>query len=975
MSTRIMNRSLAGISLISLFCAWAALLLTAAPATAQTAKTTLAKIQYRKRILANGLTVYSVRNRHSPTVAIQVWYKVGSKDDPGSRSGFAHLFEHMMFKSTRNMASETMDRLTEDVGGENNAFTAEDMTVYFEVVPSNYLETLLWAEAERMGNLSVVEGNFASERSVVQEEYRQSVLAPPYGRLGVLINEHSFTVHPYKRDTIGSIADLQAASLFDVQKFHQTYYRADNAVLIVVGDFDPAQLDGWVNKYFGRIGKYSEPIPRVTIAEPMRTGEKRFKETAPNVPLPALAVTYLTPPVSHPDAQALRLAQVLLSSGESSRLYRAMVYEQQIAQDANARADLRADAGLFTLTVTAASGKTLSAIEKSLFAEITKLQRAPVSAAELLKARNQLMASTLSERETNEGIAFALGNAAVVLKDPERINTDIVRLQAVTAADIMRVAKKYFVPQNRVVISYEKSANKAKGTQTAATNPPPVEKPQEGASQLPKLPNPFEKHEEHEEDEEEEDKEKEGKEKETPPAPANPRSAVFPTPVEKQLPNGLRVVVIPRPGSGLVSAEMVVRAGGAADPTKAAGLANFTASLLTRGTATRTAPKIAEEIEAIGGSISANAAWDGTFVSLSILKTNLTAAMPLYAEVIRRPAFATAEVERLRAEEVDQLGVSLESPGTLASYVAARVAFGSGPYGHPRGGTIESLKGITPKDVADFHKVYYQPGNAVLVLGGDLTPSEGFALAQRFFGDWKRAVGAGNMAPSVAQMIPSPPTRPGRVVVVDKPDAGQTAVVLIRWAIARSSADYYKALVANSVLGGGFSSRLNQEVRIKRGLSYGAFSSIAPRRLIGPFVASTQTKNETAPDVAILLRDELAILATAPLLPKELTPRKAALTGSYARSLETGSGLTEEVAELALFQRPFSELANYLPGVQAVTAEQVTEFASRILKAENADLILVGDGSKFLPALKAKFPNVEVIPASKIDLNQVKLMR
>src|SRR5256714_2429283 len=270
------------------------------------AQTRVPPINLKERTLANGLKVYSAQERSSPTVAIQVWYRVGSKDDPPSRSGFAHLFEHLMFKSSKNMRDEMMDRLTEDVGGWNNASTNDDVTNYYEVVPSNYLETLLWAESDRMSGLNVNEKNFHSERDVVKEEFNTSVLAPPYGRLFYDIDKDSYTTHPYHRPTIGSKEDLDASSLEDVRAFHSTYYRPDNAVLIVVGDFDQQQLDQWVDKYFAKIAKPSTPIPRVTVKEPPRTSEKRFDETGPNVPLPAVAITYLAPPVSNLDADVLR---------------------------------------------------------------------------------------------------------------------------------------------------------------------------------------------------------------------------------------------------------------------------------------------------------------------------------------------------------------------------------------------------------------------------------------------------------------------------------------------------------------------------------------------------------------------------------------------------------------------------------------------------------------------------------------------
>ncbi|MGH9945543.1 MAG: M16 family metallopeptidase, partial [Pyrinomonadaceae bacterium] len=242
-------------------------------ASAQTSSVKMPTLNYKERALPNGMRVLSAQDKSSPTVAIQVWYKVGSKDDPEGRSGFAHLFEHIMFKSTKNMKSEMLDRLTEDVGGYNNAFTADDVTVYYEVVPSNYLETLLWAEAERLSSLNVDDGNFKSERDVVKEEFRQNYVAPPYGGLRLLIEKKSFAKHPYRRPGIGNIEELNAASIEDVRAFHQTFYRPDNATLVVVGDFEQEQFDTWVDKYFARIAKPGTKIPRVEVKEPARAAE------------------------------------------------------------------------------------------------------------------------------------------------------------------------------------------------------------------------------------------------------------------------------------------------------------------------------------------------------------------------------------------------------------------------------------------------------------------------------------------------------------------------------------------------------------------------------------------------------------------------------------------------------------------------------------------------------------------------------
>ncbi|HUS09543.1 MAG TPA: pitrilysin family protein [Pyrinomonadaceae bacterium] len=434
------------------------------------AQVSIPRINFQEKTLANGMRVLSAVDHSNPTVAIQVWYHVGSKDDPAGRSGFAHLFEHIMFKATKNMKSEMMDRLTEDVGGFNNAFTNPDVTVYYEVVPSNYLETLLWAEGDRLSGLTVDEPNFKSERSVVQEEYRQSYLAPPYGMLEYLIEQQSFTLHPYKRPTIGSIEDLDAASLENVRAFHQTFYRPDNATLVVVGDFDPKQLDTWVAKYLAPIVKPAIPLPRVNVKEPDRSAERRITHYAANVPLPAIALTYLTPSQKSPDAEPLQVAATILAQGESSRLYKSLIYEQQVAQSADATPDLREDASVFYFNVVLASGKKPEDVERALLAEIKKMQDAPVSLAELNKAKNQLVTNELRQRETSNGKALALGSSAVLLGDPNRVNTDLDRLQAVTASDVQRVMTKYFTANNRLVIYYLPEAAKTNTTTSGTDN-------------------------------------------------------------------------------------------------------------------------------------------------------------------------------------------------------------------------------------------------------------------------------------------------------------------------------------------------------------------------------------------------------------------------------------------------------------------------------------------------------------------------
>ena len=404
--------------------------------------------------LPNGLQIYTVEDHASPTVAVQVWYHVGSKDDPNQRSGFAHLFEHMMFKGNEHLTPDTFEKLTENIGGENNAYTAPDVTVYHEVVPSNYLEPILWAEAERMSSLAITDENFKSERDVVKEEYRQRIAANPYGEFSLATDQKSFAAHPYKRPTIGNIAELDASQLPEVKAFHSTFYRPDNATLIVVGDFKPSDLEKWTKKYFGAVAQPTTKIPRVTVTEPARKEDRREVLSSAKAPLPAFALTYLAPSVRSADEPALELVDEILSGGQSSRLYQSLVYEAQVAQRASFDADLREDLGLLTFRVIVASGKTLPQAEKSLNEQIEKVLKNGVTEAELDKAKNRFLTGKLMERETNDGKANALGEAVVMYHDPDHINTDLAKYQAVTAKQMKDVLNKYLSGKKRVLIEY-----------------------------------------------------------------------------------------------------------------------------------------------------------------------------------------------------------------------------------------------------------------------------------------------------------------------------------------------------------------------------------------------------------------------------------------------------------------------------------------------------------------------------------------
>ncbi|HEX3364055.1 pitrilysin family protein [Phenylobacterium sp.] len=918
----------------------------AAPAVS--ASDTVPPIVYHQRTLPNGLQVYASLDRTTPNVTVQLWYGVGSKDDPAGRSGFAHLFEHLMFKATKDLPAESFDRLTEDVGGLNNASTADDYTNYYEVVPANHLERLIWAEAERMGTLVVDEANFKSERQVVEEELRQRVLASPYGRLfSLYLPQATYTTHPYHRPGIGSIEELDAATLDDVRAFHEAYYRPDNAALIVVGNFDEGQLNAWVDKYFGALKNPAAPIRRVTSVEPRRVKPGVYEGYGPNVPLPAVAITWLGAKASDPDAPALKVLDAILSGGKSSRLYDSLVYEKQIAAEVYSNADLPAQPGNFAVGAIMASGHSLAEGEGALLAQVQRLRDAPPTQAELDTAKTQLVTGKLRERETIDGRSFALGYALRIDSDAAKANTELADLQAVTAADVQRVAKKYLDPQTRMTIHYRPESARPKGETALALPAPPKMVATYTGPVFALAP--------------------EGQ-RQAPPPVGQPIAPVLPKPAEKTLANGLRVVVARSSDLPLVTADLTIKTGGWADPSGLSGVAGMTADMLTQGTKTRSARAIASQTEALGANLESGASLEASSVTLNMMPNKLDAGMAIMADVARNPAFAADELERQRAQSLDSLRVAYQEPGQVASYAAAPIVFGGTPFGHVAAGTPGSIARLKPADLAALHSTWYRPDNAVLVLTGDITPEQGFAMAEKAFGGWAKPA-----APLAPAPVVKPQAKP-RAIVIDLPGTGQASVNLAKSGIARSDPDYYSGIVANTLLGGGYSSRLNLEIRVKRGLSYGASSNLSANRTTGSFRAAAQTKNETAPQVMDLIVEQMTSLRTTPASAEELGARKSNLVGGYGRRLATTGGLADILGNLALYGVPLDEITRYTARVEAVTPAQVQAFAARVMDPAKASVIIAGDAKTFAAQMKAKRPDLEVIPVEKLDLDSPTLM-
>jgi zinc protease len=453
-----------------------------------------------------------------------------------------------------------------------------------------------------------------------------------------------------------------------------------------------------------------------------------------------------------------------------------------------------------------------------------------------------------------------------------------------------------------------------------------------------------------------------------PPAAA-PHEITFVVPKEARLENGLRVIVAERPGLPILAAELLVRTGAEVDPDGRAGAASMTGSLLTKGTERMTAPQIASAIESLGGEIESGARWDASSAVIVVLSSNAGPALGILADVALHPAFKQEEIDRLKNQTLDGLRVVLQQPGALARYVTDRVVYGTGEYGHAAGGTMETVQAIQRDDLVKLYKTYYTPENATLILAGDITLEQGTKYAQQFFGEWRA-----DSSVSKEAVRPAPEDWKPENLVVDMPEAGQAAVTLAKPAIKRSSPDYYTGLVVNAALGTGFVSRLNREIRIKRGLSYGARSALDSRRGGGSFVASAQTKNPSAAEVAGLLQSELKRLGTEPVQGDELKSRQAVLTGGYARNLETNRGLVAQIASLATYDRPLDTVNKFIPAINAITAADVSAFATKYFESP-ASLIVVGKAPDFLEALKKDFPDIRVIHQTDLDLNRTDLTK
>ncbi len=924
----------------------------ASPAAAASAR--IPPIAFEKYRLPNGLEVILHEDHSTPIVGVNLWYHVGSKNEHPGRTGFAHLFEHMMFQGSKHYDRDYFGPLQE-AGGRLNGSTNQDRTNYWETVPSNYLELALWMESDRMGFLlpAMTQEKFENQRDVVKNERRQSYENRPYGLAYETLLAALFPPdHPYSWPTIGSMADLDAASRDDVARFFRRYYHPGNASLCIAGDFDPPEAKRLVAKYFGPIpaGPPVEKLP----PRPVHLAEDRRIRMTDRVGLARLYMVWPTVAMFTDDEPALEILADVLSGGKTARLDKSLVRTRQIAQHVQAFQNSQEIAGAMMVVATARPGHTPAELESAILEEIRRLQQDPPSPEEVERAVNRLEAQLVRSLESVSdfgGRADRLNMYNVFTGDPGYLEKDFPRYLAVTPAAVQRAAQKYLsgprvilevVPGKETAIIPDPRAEAARRRQELARSvhepplPPEPAIPEDPARTS--LPGP---------------------------GPA-PRFALPPI-CRGKLKNGLEVLVVENHELPTVNLHLVLRVGRSYDPADKLGLAALLAAVWDEGTTHRTAEQIADELAGIGATLSITTDWDATVARLFTLKRHLPQALDVYADVLQNPTFPEAELARERNIALGRLLQVRDEPDALAALAVAAALYGQDhPYGFPQYGTLATLKAIAREDLARFYQTRVIPEQASLIAVGDVTLAELLPVLDSALGQWRSA-----SPPPLDPPLPPPsPPKGPRMILVDKPGAAQSVIAATLIGTQRNSPDYHAVVVMNSIFGGQFSSRLNMNLRESKGYTYGARSWFDWRiRQPGPFqaVASVQTA-VTAPAVVEFLKEFRGMIGGKPVTAEELEFSKAYLTRGYPAGFETPGQVASHLEVLVEHRLPDDYFNTFIPKVSAVDSAEVLRVARQRLALDQLTIIIVGDRAKIEQDLR-NLPEGKNLVVCRFDEN------
>jgi zinc protease len=870
-------------------------------------------IPYKKFVLKNGLTLIVHEDHKAPIVAVNVWYHVGSKNEKLGKTGFAHLFEHLMFTGSENFRGsgdqraffEVMERLG---ATDLNGTTSPDRTDYFENVPKNAVDVALWLESDRMGHLlgAIDKTKLDTQRGVVQNEKRQNE-NEPYGIVEELLTKGTAPPgHPYSWTVIGSMEDLNAASLEDVKTWFQTYYGAANVVLVVAGDIDADSAFKKVEQYFGDIpagppvAKYDRWIPHI--------GGTRRQRVSDRVPQARLYKVWAIPPYGEAETVYVDLVADVLASGKTSRLYKRLVYDEQIATDVSVSIDAREICSGFIITATARPGQDLARIEKAVDEELARFLAKGATQKELERVKVGKISSFVRGIERIGGFggkSDILAMNQTFRGDPEFYKTILKYEREATGRDVLEAARKWL--QDDVYI--------------LEVHPYPEYETTSANVNRSKLPTP-----------------------------GSPPEVKFPTLQRAKLSNGLNVILAERHSIPVVNFSLQVNAGYAADQFATPGTARLAMAMLDEGTAKRTSLQISEELDLLGASIGTGSSLDSSSVQLSALTATLDPSLDIYADVILNPVFPEADFKRLQKQLLAGIQQEKTEPVSMALRVFPKILYGAGhAYGNPftGSGTEASVSKLTRADAQKFHQTWFKANNATLIIVGDTTLKEMTPKLEKLFAGWKPGeVPAKNIGKVEHQKKPS-------IYLIDRPDSLQSVIFAGNVAPPKANPEEIAIETMNNVLGGTFTSRVNLNLREDKHWSYGAFTFIPGARGQRPFIAYAPVQTDKTKESMLEMDKELkGILGKVPITEDELTKSQQNQTLQLPGTWETSSAVEGSIGEIVRFGLPDDYFVTYPDKVRALSVNDLSKAASQVVHTESLVWVVVGDRSKIEPGIR-----------------------
>jgi zinc protease len=859
-------------------------------------------IPYQKFVLKNGLTLIVHEDHKAPIVAVNIWYHVGSKNEKPGRTGFAHLFEHLMFNGSENFNKDYFEPFERIGTTDQNGTTNEDRTNYFENVPSSALDIALWMESDRMGHLlgAIDKARLDEQRGVVQNEKRQGE-NEPYGKVFSIATPNLFPAgHPYSWEVIGSMEDLNAASLEDVREWFKAYYGAANAIIVIAGDVDVKTAREKVEKYFGDIPS-GPPVSKHNVWIAKRTGEHR-QQMEDRVPQARIYKFWNVPQWGSADGDYLNLVADTLSSGKSSRLYKRLVYDDQIATDVQAFTSLSEIAGVFLIQASARPGESLAKVEKAIDEELAKLLAQGPTPEELQRVKTQHRARFIRGIERIGGFggkSDVLAQNQVYAGNPDHYKTTLKRVADATAADLKGAANRWL----------------SDGVYALEVHPFPEYTTTQTSVDRKKLPEA-----------------------------GPPAEARFPELQRATLANGLKIVLAERHSIPQVNFQMMVDAGYAADQSIIPGTGGMTLSLLDGGTKRRNALQISDELLRLGANLNAGSDLDTSTVSISALKENLDASLDVFADVILNPSFPQEDFARLQKQRLSQIQQEKVQPIGIALRVFAGLLYGPGhAYSNPLtgSGTEESVSRLKREDLIKFHQTWFKPNSSTLIVVGDTTMAEIKPKLEKLFQGWQRgdvpAKNIGTVALPQKQVV----------YLVDRPGSEQSVILASNLAPPKANKDESAIETMNSLLGGTFSSRINMNLREDKHWSYGAGSLVFDARGQRPFIAFAPVQTDkTKESIAEIVKELKGIVGSRPVAPEELVKAQASLTLTLPGSWETMFALGSSIGNIVRYGLDDRYYDSYANKIRALRVADIVPAANVTIKPDKLVWVIVGDRAK-----------------------------